>query len=98
MMRHYFTVSRQVEVDECPRCAGFWLDAGELQAIREQFATEEDRGASAQERFSTMFDAQIQAARAESERKAARAQRFAHLFRFILPSYYIPGKQKGGAF
>jgi Zn-finger nucleic acid-binding protein len=26
MMRHFHSVKRGVVVDECPRCAGFWLD------------------------------------------------------------------------
>jgi uncharacterized protein len=33
MMRHFHSVKRGVVVDECPRCAGFWLDAGELAII-----------------------------------------------------------------
>src|SRR5215203_501534 len=39
MMRHFHSVKRGVVVDECPRCAGFWLDAGELAAIRSEFAS-----------------------------------------------------------
>src|SRR5258706_16147096 len=30
MMRHFFSVKRKITVDECPKCAGYWLDAGEL--------------------------------------------------------------------
>ncbi len=36
--------------------------------------------------------------RAESEENALKAQRFARMFRFICPSYYVPGKQLWGAF
>jgi Zn-finger nucleic acid-binding protein len=32
--RHFFSAKRRVEVDECPGCAGCWLDAGELALIR----------------------------------------------------------------
>lgn len=32
--RHFFSARRQVQVDQCPNCAGYWLDAGELQQIR----------------------------------------------------------------
>ena len=34
MMRHPFSVKREIEIDECPNCAGYWLDHGELDAIR----------------------------------------------------------------
>jgi Zn-finger nucleic acid-binding protein len=98
MMRHYFSIRRQVEVDECPRCAGFFLDSGELQAIREQFASEGDKNAAAQATFQDQFAPQLAAMREESERKAKRARSIARMFRFILPSYYIPGKQDWGAY
>ncbi len=32
--RHFFSAKRKVQVDQCPNCAGYWLDAGELGAIR----------------------------------------------------------------
>ncbi len=32
--RHFFSAKRRVEVDQCPNCAGYWLDAGELTLIR----------------------------------------------------------------
>src|SRR5678815_2187221 len=33
LQRHFFSARRQVEVDHCPNCAGYWLDAGELEAV-----------------------------------------------------------------
>ena len=34
LQRHFFSAKRKVEVDECPNCGGYWLDAGELAKIR----------------------------------------------------------------
>src|SRR2546421_6339465 len=34
LQRHFSSASRTVEVDECPNCAGYWLDAGEVAKIR----------------------------------------------------------------
>jgi hypothetical protein len=98
MMRHHFSVLRRVEVDECPGCAGLFLDTGEVRAIRGLFGAEADKDDAARVEFSEQFGAQMAAKSAESEQKTRRAQSFANMFRFILPSYYIPGKQKGGAF
>jgi len=98
MMRHYFSIRRQIEIDECPRCAGFFLDSGELQAIREQFTSEVDKNTAAQSAFGDQFAPQLEAMREESQKKAERARSVARIFRFILPSYYIPGKQSWGAF
>jgi hypothetical protein len=36
LKRHFFSARRQVEVDQCPNCGGYWLDAGELQKIHEE--------------------------------------------------------------
>jgi Zn-finger nucleic acid-binding protein len=32
--RHFFSAKRRVEVDQCPNCDGYWLDAGELAQVR----------------------------------------------------------------
>jgi Zn-finger nucleic acid-binding protein len=34
LKRHLFNPKSTVEVDHCPNCAGYWLDAGELERIR----------------------------------------------------------------
>ena len=34
MQRHYYSYDHRVEVDSCPGCGGYWLDPGELSAIR----------------------------------------------------------------
>ena len=36
LRRHLFNPRSKVEVDHCPNCAGYWLDAGELEKIREE--------------------------------------------------------------
>ena len=95
MMRHFFSVKKHVEVDECPGCAGFWLDAGELRKMRTLFNTEEERHQAAEQYFSEVFDDKLDAAKAEA---GSKGQNIANMFRFICPSYYIPGKQKWGAF
>lgn len=36
LRRHLFSPKSTVEVDHCPNCAGYWLDAGELDKIRQE--------------------------------------------------------------
>lgn len=98
MMRHFFSVKREVEVDECPNCGGFWLDCGELGRIRNQFSSEEGREKAANEYFDEIFGVELQKMQNESKEKLDKAKKIARLFRFICPSNYIPGKQKWGAF
>ena len=98
MMRHFASTNRQVEVDECPSCGGVWLDAGELGQIRAQYATDEDRDKAFQAYFHDVFGEELTRLRSESEENALKARRFARMFRFVCPSYYVPGKQTWGAF
>jgi Zn-finger nucleic acid-binding protein len=98
MMRHFFSAKRQVVVDECPNCGGHWLDPGELRTIRTEYASDEERERAAAEYFSEVFGPELAVAHAKTEEDLARARRIAHTFRFICPSYYIPGKQDWGAF
>lgn len=98
LMRHFFSVKQEVEVDECPSCAGFWLEVGELRKIRSEFPSEDARRQAAAQYFDDVFGRQLDSLRKESEEKRARARKIANIFRFICPSYYIPGKQEWGAF
>ena len=36
--RHFFSAKRRVQLDQCPNCGGYWLDAGELEQIRAEKA------------------------------------------------------------
>ena len=73
-------------MDECPACAGFWLDAGELARIRALFESETEANVAARETFRAEFGAQLnEIADGDND----RAERIASLFRFICPSNYF---------
>ena len=68
MMQHRFSPDKPVMVDECPKCGGVWLDGGELEDIRRQTPTAEDRKQAAQRRLNQFFLedlARLKARRAE---------------------------------
>ncbi len=98
MMRHFFSAKRGVTVDECPECGGDWLDPGELRNIRDEYPSEDARRQAALAYFDEVFGGQLAAEKAESDEQLAKAHKFANHFRFICPSYYIPGDQQWGAF
>jgi len=98
MVKHFASSKMQVEVDECPACGGLWLDPEELRHIRDQFADEEERRKAALALFDEEFGGDMAKMRAESEEKSERSRRIARMFRFVCPSYWIPGKQEWGAF
>ena len=43
LCRRYFDPKAEVEVDQCLKCSGIWLDTGELRTIRSQYRTEAER-------------------------------------------------------
>ena len=98
MMRHFASVKREVAVDECPRCGGFFLDHGELNQIRAQFTTEDERKQAARDLFADLYDEGLADVAEDSEEMVEKSRGLARMFRFLLPSHYIPGKQKWGAF
>jgi len=98
MQQHFFSVKRGVTVDECPRCGGIWLDAGELRQIRELYPTEAGREQAASEYFEELFGDHLRAMQQAGQQKLAAARKIARAFRYICPSYYIPGRQDWGAF
>jgi len=53
--RHFFSPRRQVQVDQCPNCGGYWLDAGELALIRRERGQEELAGKSKGSSISAEF-------------------------------------------
>ncbi len=98
MMRHFSSIKREVEVDECPSCGGFFLDRGELNTLREQYPSEEARTEAANEMFGDMFDEDLDEIHDVNWQRVEANKRLGRMFRFLLPSFYIPGKQKWGVF
>ena len=91
MMRHFFSVKHQVEVDECPRCGGVWLDYGELGAIRDMYESEAQREKAAEEYFKEVLGPDF----AEMEVRGQSAPgRIAEVFRFITPRYGFWGRHE----
>jgi uncharacterized protein len=80
MRRFFFTIRREVEVDECPKCGGMWLDSGELAHIRSQFNSEEERRTAALQHFDELFGEELAQMRAESQAKRESAERIGRLF------------------
>lgn len=98
MMRHFYSIKREVEIDECAGCAGIWLDPGELMLIRTLYSSEEEKKQAAKQLFNELFDEKLERKLQPSRDKLAKARRFANMFKFICPSYYLSGKQDWGAF
>jgi Zn-finger nucleic acid-binding protein len=56
MFRRFYSSKRKIEIDECYTCGGIWLDAGELEQLRELFPTEKDRNSTSEEFMDTVVN------------------------------------------
>ena len=63
MMRHFWSVKREITIDECPECGGIFLDHGELARIRAEFPSHAAKEAAADGYFAGVADPVIDAAR-----------------------------------
>lgn len=88
MMRHYYSPRRRVEVDECPNCGGFWLDAGELALIREEHKDEQAQQTAVAEYLDAVSASILGPLRSGGAEHTARVRRIEQLFRFTRPIRY----------
>jgi Zn-finger nucleic acid-binding protein len=88
MMRHFFSAQRRVEVDECPNCGGYWLDAGELALIREEHQAEIDRKRAVEKYLSDAAGKKLDEMRAGSWEQIKRARTIDQLLKFSKPIHY----------
>jgi Zn-finger nucleic acid-binding protein len=97
MMRHFSSVRKEVTVDECPECGGYWLDVGELARIRSEFGTEEERQQAAERYFSEMFEKDLSKIRERSLEENERARKIARMVGLVCPEYSPAKKPEGKA-
>ena len=88
-MRHWYSPHDKTEVDECPGCAGMWLDARELVAIRSRFSSHAERQNAAQEYLQRLLGPELEKAQVEGAAYKQRTERLYKFLRFICPSYYF---------
>jgi hypothetical protein len=87
---HRYKSSKEVNVDECYSCGGFFLDSGELRAIRESFMSEEERNAYAQKLMEE--NPRYKDSKKDLDKLKLRSEAINKYTRFIRASYYISGK------
>jgi Zn-finger nucleic acid-binding protein len=79
-------------VDECPHCGGFWLDAGELAAIRGERQTEMERRAAVEQYITEMTEQSLASVQGNRTGQLERSVRISRLLRFSIPIQYQTGE------
>ncbi len=73
MVKNYASVKKEVQIDECYSCGGKFLDYGELEKIRAQYDTEEERTTDIMKEVYSTVGVEIK--RLEAENAELRAKR-----------------------
>jgi hypothetical protein len=89
MARRFSSFKRQVEIDTCPYCGGYWLDGGEIDRIRSLFDTEQDRYKATDQYLSDFQEKAMERYATEQEHIKESQKRdestIARFFRFFNP-------------
>jgi uncharacterized protein len=91
MHRHVYESDKDVNVDECFKCGGFFLDSGELREIRDHHMSEQERAAYLQRLINNLPS--YQQHKQDSEKLELRTNALEHFTQFLRASYYLTGKQ-----
>ena len=84
---HKYQSSKEVNVDECYACGVFFLDSGELQAVRDAFMSDEEREAYANKL--TEGIPEKKEAEGNLEKQQSRTAAIDKFTRYLRVSYYI---------
>ncbi|MEW6201640.1 MAG: zf-TFIIB domain-containing protein [bacterium] len=90
MHMHKYKSAKEINVDECYECGGFFLDSGEFKEIRDKFMSEKEE----EEYLQKLIDG-IPARREameEQQKEKLRADALRKYTRFMRLSYYLTGK------
>jgi len=92
MHAHKHSNAKEVNVDECYACGGFFLDSGELREMRDNYMSEEERDRYVQKLVDAMPE--YTALKEDTEKakvRAAMCQKFGNILRkrIFLPAPHI---------
>ncbi len=88
MLPHLYQSSKEVTVDECYLCGGFFLDAGELKIIKESFMSEEERDSFVQSLINSDVPEYSEAIE-DLQKNQERTQAIKKMTRFLRPSAFV---------
>lgn len=86
MHQHLYKSEKEINVDECNTCGGFFLDSGELKAVRDNHMSEDEESAYAQKLLDNLPS--YEQGEANLQREELRNQALSRYTQFLHVSYY----------
>jgi len=88
MQTHKYKRSKEVNVDECYNCGGFFLDSGELTEIRDTYMNDQEVNAYADKLFNEVPG--IKDEKADIEKSKKRKEAIQRYTKFFQTNYWKP--------
>jgi uncharacterized protein len=89
LIKRLFHPTIRVEVEECPGCAGHFLDPGELGEIRKSNRPEAEREEAARQIYRDMVGAQLKSLSTGKAPEQEESKLLGGLFRALLPRTWL---------
>lgn len=90
LYRHCFSRKLEMEIDQCSKCGGYWLDSGILAKLGDNYLGEEQKQNLARDYFKEMFDIKVRNMNMVNHDTLEAAKQIVRLFLFITPKPYTP--------
>lgn len=90
LYRHSFDRDLELEIDQCAKCAGFWLETGLLSGIVASKKPAPDRARDAEHFFQVLMNEKIAQMNFVNHDTLEAAQQILILFRFLTPPELFP--------
>ena len=88
LYRHCFSRQFRYEIDQCAKCAGFWVDVGSLAHLPLKSPTPEEQETAAAY-FKNLFEENLKPENLTHPDTQTAAQTIHHIFRFLTPVEYL---------
>lgn len=92
LYRHCFSRELEMEVDQCSKCGGWWVDVGTLATLESRYSTEADRKQAADDYFIIVFQNKVANMNRVNHDTLEAAQTIVEIFTFLTPPIYLPQK------
>lgn len=90
LFRHWFSRKLELEVDQCAKCAGFWVEVGRLADILTAGLDEEERKKRAEAYFEIVIRDKVGGMNLVNHDVLDAARHIVQIFRFLCPKEYFP--------
>lgn len=90
LYRHCFSRKQDMEIDQCSKCGGYWVDPGKLALLGDAGLDADQKQTLARDYFAELFDVKVKNMNLVNHDTLAAAKEIVRIFLFITPTDFAP--------